>query len=128
MRALLCGLALLASMASACSDDADTQAPTARAGATATRPTAGVTQTPAAGAPPVVELARQSLALRLGLPVSSVEIVSFARVEWPDGCLGLRQPDRVCTQVVTPGYVVTLRAQGRQFTYRTDLANTAMPD
>lgn len=64
--------------------------------------------------------ARQVLAQQLHLTLEDVAILSFERVEWPDACLGVEVEDRLCAQVVTPGYRVMLRAQERRYEFYTD--------
>jgi hypothetical protein len=62
----------------------------------------------------------QALARMLGMAASDITVVSSAAVEWPDACLGVAQPGIVCAQVVTPGFIIVLEAQGRQYEYHTD--------
>ncbi len=62
----------------------------------------------------------QQLALSLGLDVSQVSLVSIEEMDWPDACLGLAEEGQMCAQVITPGYKVTLQAQGKEFIYRTN--------
>jgi hypothetical protein len=47
-------------------------------------------------------------------------------VDWPDGCLGLGGPAELCLAAITPGYAVTLEANGEQYAYRTNLEGTAV--
>jgi hypothetical protein len=70
--------------------------------------------------PPAALAAEQDLADSLGVPVSEITIVSVTPEEWPDSCLGAAPPDVMCAQVITPGYLVVLEADGVQYTYRTD--------
>lgn len=51
-------------------------------------------------------------------------IVREERVDWPDSCLGVSQPDVACAQVITPGFVfVITAAPGTPYAeYHTDLA------
>jgi hypothetical protein len=65
--------------------------------------------------------AQEALADELGIPGSQVTIVSVAWVEWPDSCLGVRTPGIMCAQVITPGYLILLEADGQQYEYHTDL-------
>ena len=46
---------------------------------------------------------------------------SVERTEWPDSCLGLARLDEVCAQVITPGYRIVVRINGKQLEYHTDL-------
>lgn len=73
----------------------------------------GMTDAPA-------EAARQSLAAALGLAVEQVEIVSSEANDWPNSCLGVTHPGFMCAEVITPGYFVILRADSRQYEYRTN--------
>jgi hypothetical protein len=57
-----------------------------------------------------IELAmRQDLARRLVAPLTSISVVSYRLVDWPDGCLGVQRPGQVCAQVVAPGFLALLR-------------------
>lgn len=67
----------------------------------------------------VVELARGDLASRLHVPVDQVELVSLTPINWPDACLGVRSPGFVCAQVVTPGFVLSFRVNGKTYIYNT---------
>ncbi len=71
---------------------------------------------------PSAQAARLSLAQSLGLPSDSVLVRQVEPVEWLDACLGLAQPDEICAQMVTPGYLVTLEAQLQTYYFRTDLS------
>ncbi len=45
----------------------------------------------------------QDLAVRLGLPLERVSLVSEQQVTWPSGALGCPQPDMSYTQALVPG-------------------------
>jgi len=57
---------------------------------------------------------------RSRLPVSQLRILQAETVEWSDGCLGLAEPDVVCTQALVPGWKVTVVGGQQTFVYRTD--------
>lgn len=61
-----------------------------------------------------------ALSERLDLPREDILIADWEPVNWPDACLGLAQPDELCAQVISPGYRVTLEAQGQQYIAHTD--------
>ncbi|MCL4858325.1 MAG: hypothetical protein KJZ93_02915 [Caldilineaceae bacterium] len=95
----------------------------------------GAPETPAATAPglpepasadlsqlPPVQMAMQVLRQQLHLDFDAVELVSVDAVEWPDACLGVSLPERLCAQMITPGYRIVLRAAGQTYEYRTDEA------
>ena len=70
--------------------------------------------------PPAALAAEGALASLLGIPVSEITIVSATPEEWPDSCLGIETPGIMCAQVITPGYLVELEADGVQYAYHTD--------
>ncbi|MBN1954483.1 MAG: hypothetical protein JW900_05455 [Anaerolineae bacterium] len=76
--------------------------------------------TPLPDPPAAASAAEAFLAQELDLTVDEIQLVSYERAEWPDGCLGLGKKDEGCIQVITPGWRVVLEAQGRKYTLRTD--------
>lgn len=65
----------------------------------------------------VIELARQDLAARLGLPTDEIQVIEARAVTWPDSSLGCPEPGRMYLQVLTPGYRVILEARGERYAY-----------
>ena len=63
------------------------------------------------------EMLIKQLASNLGLKESAVSVVSTADVEFADSCLGVAMKDVMCAQVVTPGKIIVLEAQGIQYEY-----------
>ena len=61
-----------------------------------------------------------NLSKNLGLSPSEIRIVSTEAVEWPDSCLGVSVEGIMCSQVVTPGFRITLEANGKQVEYHTN--------
>ncbi len=77
---------------------------------------------------PSQEAAIKQLAKNLAIAESDVKLVSSAAVVWPDGCLGVALEGVMCSQIVTPGYLIVLEAAGRQYEYHTNQdASTVMP-
>lgn len=73
-------------------------------------------------APPTAALnARQALADELGIPATDITFVEIEQVDWPDGCLGIHQPDVMCTQAIVPGYRVILEVDDQRYEYHTNL-------
>ena len=64
--------------------------------------------------------ARQILAGQLALEQTAIRLVSFEKVEWPDGCLGVETSGQVCTQGVVPGYRVVLKTDGETYEFHVD--------
>ena len=69
---------------------------------------------------PAQRAAITALSENLGLPVESVKLVSTEAVEWPDGCLGVQEEGVMCSQAITPGFRILLKANGREVEYRTN--------
>lgn len=57
------------------------------------------------------------LAFNLGLDVAEVVVVSSKDVEFPDSCLGVVMQDVLCAEVITPGKIIVLQANGLEFEY-----------
>lgn len=52
--------------------------------------------------------------------VDLLRIIDAQRRTWSDGCLGLAEPDRLCLQVLTPGWQVIVNDGQRNLVYRTN--------
>lgn len=79
--------------------------------------------------PTAVALARTFAAQRVKVNENEdeVAIVSVVQKDWPNACLGMpgnTPEDEFCAEMITPGYEVTLKAQGRKFIYRTNMEGT----
>jgi hypothetical protein len=73
------------------------------------------------GAELAVASSRRDLALRLSIGPESIQLVSVETKEWPDASLGCPQPGVFYTQVLSPGFLVVLEADGATYKYHTDL-------
>jgi hypothetical protein len=71
------------------------------------------------------QVAMLALQQQFNLKPEQIKVVSVDEGEWPDSCLGLPQLGESCAQTTTPGYVVTLEAEGRQYIYNVDQNLTA---
>jgi hypothetical protein len=69
-----------------------------------------------------VQAATGDLAKALGVSQDQVSLVSSTIIEWPDSCLGIQQPNIACAQIVTPGYLILLEANGHRYEYHSDAA------
>jgi hypothetical protein len=83
-------------------------------------PGSGSSTSPSPGQDAAVANSRQDLAERLNIDPSVITVVSVEAVDWPDGCLGVQTPGVMCTMVITPGYLVILEANGKQYEYHTN--------
>ena len=68
---------------------------------------------------PVEETVIKQLAANLGLQESNVSVASSKTVEFDDACLGVAVEGVLCAQVVTPGRIIVLSADGVQYEYHT---------
>ena len=64
--------------------------------------------------------ALRSLSASQGIPAGQIEVVSVEEVEWSDSCLGLGGPQEICAAVITPGFLIILRAGGQKYEFHTD--------
>ncbi len=90
--------------------------------ATRAAPTAAPDSQPTAAqnAPTAAVSAQQMLATTLGLTPNEVRILVVETRQWRNGCLELEKPGEMCTQAITPGYLVTLEANGKTYQYHTN--------
>lgn len=72
--------------------------------------------------PPAVVKARETLAQQIQAKAADIQVDKIERVEWPNGCLGVQMPGRMCTQMIVPGYRVIFSYQGKQYEFHTDEA------
>jgi len=63
----------------------------------------------------IADLSKQS-----SVPPDEITLVSMEAMEWSDSSLGCPQEGFMYAQVITPGYLIVLEANGEQFTYHTD--------
>ncbi|MEO6508968.1 MAG: hypothetical protein ABIO02_03370 [Patescibacteria group bacterium] len=71
--------------------------------------------------PKPVSIARSAAATLFGVPEGEAIVMSAYEKEWPNGCLGLAKKDEMCTEVITPGYEVTVQGNGKVVVYRTNM-------
>ncbi|MCB0138113.1 MAG: hypothetical protein KDD75_23635, partial [Caldilineaceae bacterium] len=69
---------------------------------------------------PAARNQRQVLAQQLQLDLSEVDITEVEAVTWGDQCLGVPNPVELCAAAETPGYRITLTANGDTYVYHTN--------
>ncbi len=84
------------------------------------------TQAPSELPSDVEKAVKETLSMRMGVAPEDVEVVQVESREWPDACLGVAAEDEVCAQVITPGWRVTVRAEGEEYVLRTDEAGAVV--
>lgn len=68
----------------------------------------------------VATAVRQEVAKRTGTAPGKFRITEYSKETWPNGCLGLAEPDQICTQALVPGWRVVISDGSRTWVYRTD--------
>jgi hypothetical protein len=77
--------------------------------------------------PPEVALEIQNrISELLGVPVESLQIENLDKMDWPNGCLGLPESGEVCTEAITPGWLVVFNVDGQEYTFRVDQTGTVI--
>jgi hypothetical protein len=66
---------------------------------------------------PLVDQAVADLAAYLGLDQEAVTPRELLATEFPDASLGVPEPDQMVAQVITPGFIIWLRAEGELYRY-----------
>jgi hypothetical protein len=69
---------------------------------------------------PAQRIAISKLAENLGLTPDKIKLVSTEAVDWPNACLGIEMEGIACAEVITPGFRVTLEADGKKVEYHTN--------
>ncbi len=87
---------------------------------------APATVAPPAGAEAVVALAKKDLAQSLNVSADQINLIAATAKEWPDASLGCPQPGKVYSQVLTPGFQLTLDYAQKQYFYHTDMQQQAV--
>lgn len=70
--------------------------------------------------PATVELLRQDLSRRTGIPTSQLRFVEVSSQTFPNGCLGLGGANEMCTQMMVSGWRVVFANGNRRWVYRTN--------
>jgi hypothetical protein len=87
---------------------------------TPTAPSSGRGVAPAEASQALLEQALADLADRTGLAATAIRVVSVEEVEWSDTSLGCPEEGMMYAQVITPGYLIILEAEGQQYEYHAD--------
>lgn len=77
--------------------------------------------------PPDVALTIQNrISEMLGVAVENIQIENIEKMDWPNSCLGLPEPDEVCAEVITPGWLLTFKINGAEYRYRVNENGTVI--
>ena len=89
-------------------------------------PTASTPPDPAPPAeqPQLSEAVRDTLLAAIAtdqsVSVDQLQLLDATAQTWTDGCLGLAEPDEICTMALVEGWSVTVTHGEQTWTYRTD--------
>ena len=67
----------------------------------------------------LIEKAKDDLAQRLSILVNQIELIQAEAVTWPNASLGCPQPGMAYADVLTPGYIILLEANDKEYEYHT---------
>lgn len=76
--------------------------------------------------PEVAQNIQNQISQVLGVPVESIQVEQVEKTDWPDGCLGLGQGGEVCTQAITPGWLLVFTVDGQEFRFRANETGTVV--
>ena len=65
----------------------------------------------------LVMLAKFDLALKTGADIEKMDVESVKEFDFADASLGVPEPGVEYTQVITPGYIIILYAEGKTYEY-----------
>lgn len=74
---------------------------------------------PSSGLEFLIEKAKEDLAQRLSISLSQIDLVEATEVVWPNASLGCPQPGMAYAEVLTPGYLILLNADNKEYQYHT---------
>ncbi|MDR3577978.1 MAG: hypothetical protein P4L50_29285 [Anaerolineaceae bacterium] len=73
-----------------------------------------------------VQAAQAALAASLGVQPAPIQVINVTAVDWPDSCLGVQDPGKACAMIVTPGYKITLSANGSTYEVHTNMNGSSV--
>ena len=68
----------------------------------------------------VINAVKEKLSGMLNIDANELEVKEAIRKTWPNGCLGLAEPNELCSQALVEGWQIVISYQNRTWIYRTD--------
>lgn len=65
----------------------------------------------------LVMLAKLDLSLKIGADIEDIKTISVEEINFSDASLGVREPGVEYAQVVTPGLIIMLEVDGKEYEY-----------
>ena len=121
-RILIAVLAAGALLVTGCGSGSPSQAqPSGQESPVTDMPSDTPSETPAESTSPGPEegpaAAMNDLAKRLGIDAEDVAVVSAEEVTWSDASIGCPEPGKMYAQMLVPGSLIVLEADGKQYEY-----------
>lgn len=77
--------------------------------------------------PPDVALNVQNkISETMGVALENIQIQNVEKMDWPNSCLGLPEGSEVCTEAITPGWLLTFNINNQEYKYRVDSTGTVI--
>lgn len=76
--------------------------------------------------PDVVLNVQNQISETLGVALENIQIANVEQMDWPNSCLGLPEADEACSEVITPGWLLTFSVNGQEHRYRVDQTGTVI--
>lgn len=67
-----------------------------------------------------VQRAKTDLAHRLSVPENEIQLVAVAEKDFPNGVLGVPVKGEMAMQMISSGWQIDLKANGKSYEYRAD--------
>jgi hypothetical protein len=68
----------------------------------------------------LVALVKQDLSRQISVDDEKIKVVRIDSVDWPDTSLGCPHPGEDYSDIITPGFLIFIRAQGQLYQYHSD--------
>jgi len=68
----------------------------------------------------VANAVRKDLSNRTRIALGKLQVITFSKQTWPDGCLGIAEPNQFCTQATVPGWRIVVSDGKTNWVYHTD--------
>jgi hypothetical protein len=81
---------------------------------------------PVSGSEAALAAAIADLSAQTGIPADQISVDAVEPMDWPDASLGCPQEGMMYAQVITPGFLIVLTAQGQTYEYHTDQKTTVV--
>jgi len=82
------------------------------------------TASPAPNLQSMIDKAKDDLAQRLSISTTQINIIEAKEVTWSNSSLGCPQPGMGYADVLTPGYLILLNANGQDYEYHAGKAGS----